>query len=158
MKITITEEFKDVNEAHAFLERVFGGPPMVTQNISGLQQEPVAAATEPVKKLRKPRSDAGQPRGPYKTTGEPAASEPDTGATSVVTPSAAPATPTTPAVTAAQAVLTVADVRAAMEVLNKKRGIEANMKLLAKFGVQRASDLPKEKYAEFIDAARKASS
>jgi hypothetical protein len=186
-QVMVEGEFDTPADALAFLDEVAGTlrPAVVHVNLPELGKtnpdvplaEPVAAAVGPVKKLRKPRSDAGQPRGPYKTTttGEPAASEPLSAAgDSVPAASAAPATPTKPAApgneqtqaattvvpgahpSPAAAELTVVDVRAAMEVLNKKRGIEANMKVLAQFKVQRASELPKEKYAEFIAATHKA--
>src|SRR5688572_19042820 len=71
MKITIEQEFTDVDAAQDFLARVAGDP--VGSRIQVQIADPVALPEGvptpggPIKKARKPRSDAGQPRGPYKT-------------------------------------------------------------------------------------------
>jgi hypothetical protein len=125
---------------------------------------------QPDKKPRKPRSDAGQPRGPYKTNGADAgttaSSTPGTtpeagaGGGDPVTPECPPATPTAaapaPTPPAAPTVPTLDDVKAAMSKLSKAVNIDANIKMLAKFGVDRASALPEAKRAEFIAAVLKA--
>lgn len=117
-----------------------------------------------VKKARKPRADAGKPRGPYKEkaaeapadVAATAATEVAGGASDAVGQKAdQTAVAATPA-PAAQKEPTLDDVKAAMSVLSKKVNIDANIKLLAQFGVDRSSLLPKVKYAEFIAAALKA--
>ena len=133
------------------------------------------ATPQPEKKPRKPRNDAGKPRGPYKTNGEPAASEPGVGGQNSVAPSqpAAPATPTTsaapgkapaegdkpqpsgvvPATAAAEP--TLDDARAALARINAVPGLgmEACLAHLAEFGTDRITLLKKEHYARFITAA-----
>lgn len=158
MSVTVTFTFDTIEEAMAH----FAPPKVVMQEIKVEAREferpepapeqsdtPAAAESpQPGKKPRKPRSDAGQPRGPYKTTEKSEA--PAAPATVPAEKSAAPEA-------AGQAAEpTIADVRAAMEVLSKKRGIEANMKALRDYGVQRVSELPAAKYGEFIAKIKEA--
>lgn len=102
---------------------------------------------EETKKERKPRSDAGQPRGPYKKREQEEVVEEAAAPTPVATPPAAPEA----AAPAAPAALTIADVRAAMT----GRTTEKNIALLKKFGYAKSSELPQEKYADFIAAAKR---
>lgn len=75
MKVTVTKEFASPEEAATWL-RIFGGAPAVSADIppvvAGEQPAPTspAAPATTEKPKRKPRSDAGQPRGPYKLTPE----------------------------------------------------------------------------------------
>ena len=170
MKITITQDFDTPKDALAFLARVQGPSPAP---VAPPAAAVAVSAPEPVdpnaKKPRKGRSDAGQPRGPYKTTtGGPAASEPgQTGSNSVPTPMpAAPVSPTQSAVPAkssaveppqaasapAAADWTLETVRAEMAKLHAlpNKGTTACLAALKHFGTARISDLPKEKYAEFV--------
>jgi len=174
MKITITREFTTAGEAMEFLARVQGPSPAPAQpepltqpqTVDNAQSQPVA------KKPRKGRSDAGQPRGPYKTTGAAApetagASQPTTpgitASTAASAPAAASTTPAAPAKSsaveppqAAQAPAaadwTLETVRAEMAKLHAlpNKGTTACLAALKHFGTARISDLPKEKYAEFI--------
>ena len=142
----------------------------------------------PVTKTRKPRADAGKPRGPYKSTGAdagttasstpgttPAADavggDPVTTESPSATPTAAASAPTnsaaptqaitpapesaTPAAAEPAKELTETDARAALARINQTAGLAmpACMAHLAKFGVDRITKLPKEKYAEFIKSA-----
>lgn len=161
-KVTVVLEFDSVEAAVAYLQP----PVIVSSSLPALPAvgpvigeselpEPTPPATE--KKARKPRSDAGQPRGPYKPRDEsPAAPVPSEQhpATPQEAPGNAPAT--APAAAAPSKELTIDDLKAAMTVLGKKHGIEANMKQLKEFGVEKVSVLPKEKYAAFHEAVRKA--
>lgn len=144
---------------------------------AGGAQAPVDAAG---KKPRKPRNDAGKPRGPYKTNGGPAASTPADQADVAASSAAAPVSPTNaaaPAVAntdgvspakaespnsgsgatppAAAAPLTEADARAALKRINETPGLgmEAVMAHLRDFGTNRASLLKPEQYADFIASA-----
>ena len=179
MKITITQDFDTPKDALAFLARVQGPSPapvappaaaavgVVGQPGPTLPQQ--QAEQPAAKKPRKGRSDAGQQRGPYKTTtGGSAASEPgQTGSNSVPTPMpAAPVSPTQSAVPAKSSAVeppqaapapatvdwTLEAVRAEMGKLHAipNKGTTACLAALKHFGVARISDLPKEKYAEFV--------
>lgn len=191
MKITVTKEFGSPEEAAAWL-RVFSGEPVHTVVVPRITSvadaneliEPILGTGKalpgqtPEKKPRKPRNDAGKPRGPYKTNGGPAASEPGTTADSVATTPAAPVSPTNAAAPekasaeaskestgatvgvastapAAAAPLTEADARAALKRINQTPGLgmEAVMTHLRDFGVNRITLLKPEQYAAFIQAA-----
>lgn len=160
--IQLTFTFDSVESAAEFLAsqgaRAPQAEPKSTRDV--LVEDLIAT-----KKPRKPRADAGVPRGPYKTTGA------DAGATASSTPETTPqvgaaagdpapvesppAQPTAAASAPTPAEPTLDDVKATMSVLSKKKNIDANIQLLAKFGVQKASALPTTKYAEFIAAAKK---
>ena len=154
MKPSLTVQFDSLEEMQEFLEAV-----------NGLKTEikmvtlPTTDATAPLptpegKKERKPRSDAGQPRGPYKRkeeTQSPAQGD-EAAAPATQTPVATP--PTAPAAAAPEAPkgeLTITDVRAAMT----GRSTEKNIALLKKFGAMKSSDLPTAKYADFIAACKR---
>jgi hypothetical protein len=173
MKITITREFDSVEEAVEFLQPHMTDVVVVERPMplkaSELPEQ--AGGTPPAtteKKPRKPRSDAGQPRGPYKTKEAESAAAPtadgqasakpaltDNALASGETGSSAAAAPA-PAAPERPVELTIDDLKAAMTVLSKKHGIEANMKLLAQFGTEKVSLLPKEKYAAFHAAVKNA--
>ena len=194
MKITITKEFETVEAAYAFLETVantrvltcvVNDPKSFTAFADGgvveesrqegpaypayESQSPVAA---PAKKLRKPRSDAGKVRGPYKTAGGAPDGTPSTTAPTSAAPASPPApepaapvqdgvllpeptvaTPTGGAPAAAD--LTIDDARAALKRINNTKGLGTPVCIghLQGFGVNRISDLPKDQYAEFIRRA-----
>ena len=181
MKITITREFTTASEAMEFLARVQGPSPAPDAAPNGFavppRLTPLSTITEPpdqpaVKKPRKGRSDAGQPRGPYKTTGAAApetacASQPTTQGRTASTVASAPAAASTiPAAPAkssaveppqaasapAAADWTLETVRAEMAKLHAlpNKGTTACLAALKHFGTARISDLPKEKYAEFV--------
>ena len=179
MTVTVTFTFNSIEEAIEALAPPRAAPRQVPIEIprhTGSAESPAAEPEQPRK--RKPRSDAGQPRGPYKTTttGEPAASEPGATATSVATTPAAPATPTNPAAptgseaspaastppsagtsAAAGTALTEADARAALKVVSDTPGLgmQTCLGALHSFGVDRITKLPKEEYANFIAKCRK---
>lgn len=180
MKITFEiENEKDAQAAHSFLGRALGATERTVISVQpSAQTTDTQDKTE--KPGRKPRSDAGKPREPYgprtPTTGEPVASEPGVpGSASAPTPQpAAPATPTQPSAPADPASApqatsgsaTVAEpaaedqqfprteegVRLAMQCLNKTKGqgTEACWAALKAHGVVRITELPKEKFDEFI--------
>jgi hypothetical protein len=161
MKILIiSHEFDTLEEAAEFL-RTHGERTPQVEAIPTTDTPPAG---------RKPRSDAGKPRGPYSKAkskqaapaAAPAAEErlPEAAAAPVEAsePAATPEaiTPAPESAPAAAAPLTIADLKAEMTKLARKHGIEANMALLAEFGVQQVSLLPKEKYAEFVAAVKAA--
>lgn len=172
MKITITREFTTADEAMEFLARVQGPSPAPAQPPITVNLMPSTAAEAPqppaAKKPRKPRADAGQPRGEYRHRTTGGAGSPPAGATSPApqepepsTPSAAPAKspalePSQAAQAPAAADLTLADLRETLGKLNSVagKGMESCIAALQKFGVLRVSDLPKEKYAEFNEYVR----
>jgi hypothetical protein len=162
-------------ELREFAERILSKPTVAFPEPVSPQaviQTPVML--DPVEKpARKPRADAGKPRGPYKTNGEPAASVP--GAADA-TASAKPEAPATPANSAAPekapaegdkpqpsgvvpataaAEPTLDDARAALARINAVPGLgmEACLAHLAEFGTDRITLLKKEHYARFIAAA-----
>jgi hypothetical protein len=137
---------------------------------------------QPEKKPRKPRNDAGKPRGPYKTNGGPASSNPGV-PESALAPTPQPAEPVSPTNVAAPAVAntdgvspakaespnsgsgatppaaaahTLDDARAALALINKTpgMGMPAVMLHLQDFGTNRASLLKPEQYAAFVASAK----
>jgi hypothetical protein len=187
VKASITLEFDNPASLYAAVDRLRGKdvsftvsiPP--TAKLGDLEPRPAIPVTptgeviaQPVvEKTRKPRADAGKPRGPYKTNGEPAASVP--GAADA-TASAKPEAPATPANSAAPekapaegdkpqpsgvvpataaAEPTLDDARAALARINAVPGLgmEACLAHLAEFGTDRITLLKKEHYARFIAAA-----
>ncbi len=182
MKITIAREFDTPEAAYAFLASVAGlsAEPVVTAAAGEEVTAPSSPTAPSEKPARKPRSDAGQPRGAYKrrgtTTGESPASEPDTTAAvdsaTVATvrgegsPSNSPApaeavsAPQAPAASATVAEpaagefpATADGARAALQALNQVpgKGMDACLATLRNFGVQRLSDLKQGDYAKFIE-------
>jgi hypothetical protein len=142
--IQITFKFDSVDEAQTFLDEVQG------------RQRPQADATAdpvPEKKERKARSDAGQPRGPYKRKESDSPLPSEAAAPATQTPAETPPAAPVAAATAAPATaaLTIADVRAAMT----GRPTDKNIKLLNKFGYMKSSELPQEKFADFIAACKR---
>ncbi len=167
--IQLTFQFDTVEAAAEFLAAQGARAPQVNINIE--RQEPsVREIVEDLiatKKPRQPRSDAGKSRGPYKKSTESAAPQAGDGASSVsataVTDGAeggknspAPAADLPAPVVVPGVQLTIDAIKAEMSVLSKKKGIDANIQLLAKFGVQKVSSLPEARYAEFVDAVRAA--
>jgi hypothetical protein len=185
MKVTVTKEFGSPEEAAAWL-RIFSPAPVeistplspftmigpgLVESVLGTGKA-LPGTTPPVvttdKKPRKPRNDAGKPRGPYKTNGGPAASEPGTAGDSASTVPAAPVSPTNAAAPAAgaqpesektapaAAAPTLDDVRAALALINKTpgMGMPAVMLHLQDFNTNRASLLKPEQYAAFVASAK----
>jgi hypothetical protein len=185
-KITLALEFPSVEAAAEALVLLQGSPTQIKvqlpdtvvlggQTAPDVQPTPYipTTSTSPEKPARKPRADRGQPRGPHKTTGEPAASEPGGGQNSVA-PSqpAAPATPTQPQAAAPDVKpatagvpsvgaaapageLTLDDAREALGRINKTSGMgmPACMQHLQEFGINRISLLEKKMFATFIAQA-----
>lgn len=174
--------------------RIFGDSPAelysVVDRLRGQQQDievvhvaparddvpPVETAEQP-KRTRKPRSDAGQARGPYKNTATPdgngaaapVAEAPVTAGAANVAPSAAVPTVATVQETtiaadgqhvppaAPVAAPTEAEARAALKRINETKGLgmEACMGQLRSFNIEKISALPKEDYAQFIASCDK---
>lgn len=155
-----------------------GAPDAVATTPPAASSQQASTAETPPKPPRKPRADAGKPRGPHKstTTGEPAASEAVRAANSDAETAAAPATPTNsaapqqtghsavsageniaaPAAAAADpSKLTIDDVRAAIARISgtKGLGMQGCMDILKEFSVLRVTDLKQEQYAKFIASA-----
>lgn len=157
--IKITLEFKGVDEAIVALGKLVGAP------VATAASSPVGAEKPAAPTTRKPRADAGKKRGSYKNVEAPAkesdektdsssgalaASTPETAAAPVVPePSASPAG-------GAAAAPKEEDAQAALEVVFTGKGLPAAQTLLAKFEVTRLRDLPAEKRAAFIEAAKEA--
>ena len=100
MKVTVTKEFGSPEEAAAWL-RVFSPAPAfvvpepIRVDASGAASNEPTPPTATDKKPRKPRNDAGKPRGPYKTNGGPASSNPGV-PESALAPTPQPAEPVSP--------------------------------------------------------------
>ena len=129
----------------------------------------------PAPRQRKPRADAGKPRGPHKSTDSapvgvgsatpPPDGQPQGGSTPpAVSNSEAPvasptATPTTasaaPAASESGKKLTIDDARAALKRISDTKGLgmEACMQHLQEFKVTRISDVKEADYALFIKQA-----
>jgi hypothetical protein len=153
--IQLTFHFDSIAAATEFLAAQGERPPQadVQPTLAERTETTDISTPEPVKKARQPRSDAGKSRGPYKKSNEsaaPAQTVQDNPASPAPTAVAADPVP------APVAALTVDAIKAEMSILSKKKGIDANIQLLAKFGVQKISSLPEARYAEFVAAVRAA--
>lgn len=192
MRITVTKEFASPEEAAAWLNIFAGGPinvnivtpPTSADSITAAASSITPTAPTPTEKpKRKPRSDAGQPRGSYKLSPEEqekalrdaAGNKEDDAArqrlqeerNAAARESVKTAAPE-PAVAQAQeaqraepstpaaADPTMDDARGALGLLNETPGLgmPACMQHLQEFGVNRISLLPKEKFAIFIKQAK----
>lgn len=118
---------------------------------------PTVPAVGAEKSTRKPRTDAGKPRGPNARTvseGQAGAEAP----AAVATPSPAPEGTTEPAPAAptADVTVTIDAAREALKALNDKKGMDACFKVLGKFltagnqPAQRVKDLLPQDYAQFV--------
>lgn len=119
-------------------------------------QQPGVVAPDPTKRPRKPRSDAGQERGPYKPRAQDAGAPATPTAVAEATASVGSPPVIAPAAPAPEGavIATEADAQAALEGIFKGRGLPAAQKVLADFGISRLRDLPAEKRAGFIAAAK----
>jgi hypothetical protein len=166
MKVTVTKEFGSPEEAAAWL-RVFAPSADVPETAPPINTVADAVALLAEKKPRKPRNDAGKPRGPYKTNGGPASSNPGV-PESALAPTPQPAEPVSPTNTAGAVpegqspaaggspAPTLDDARAALALINKTpgMGMPAVMLHLQDFGTNRASLLKPEQYAAFVASAK----
>jgi hypothetical protein len=74
MAVQVTLTFNSYDEAIVALGKLVGAPAKATSPVRVPEAEtPGAVAAAPATRTRKPRSDAGQPRGAYKARNEPAA-------------------------------------------------------------------------------------
>ncbi len=172
--IKVTFEFATVELAIATLGKIMVGAPVARTEGSDpaagrVVKEPAAPTT------RKPRADAGKPRGSYKNAGVPADADPK-GHGSTPTPAApAPETAASPApaegdkpqpsgVTPAVAAATEADAQKALEADAQKalealfaaKGLAEAQRVLGLFGVAALRFLPADKRGEFITKAQEA--
>lgn len=192
MSVQVTLVFNTVEEAIVALGKVGGitksttqlppaapkpAEPLPIAETSSTAQAAVAASVpaaagpdEAPKRQRKPRADAGVPRGPYKdkTIESPApAGEANVAATVPQSSGAAPAasgvseTAAQPApatstpvgqtpMLAAAAVPAVEEVQKAVEKLFAAKDYDGTKECLARFGVKRGQDLMPDQRAEFI--------
>ena len=172
-KVSVTLEFDSVEAAIAALGKQMVGAPGVTQRgergadkAKDAGSNP-AAGTAPTTRSRKPRADAGKPRGPYKDAEAAKAAAPATtsippsaGSSAVTDPSNAgvaatsTSTPADPVPVASapnnEPAVTIEDCRARLEKLFDAKGIVAAQDVLSRFGVKRAGDMKPEQYADFI--------
>jgi len=127
--------------------------------LAGLTLSPKTAA-------RRPRADKGTKRGPY-VKGKPVSELPlssnadiatvspnddiERAATPLTPPEAAAGVPPPPA---AVETAKLEDAQDALEAVFKTKGLPAAQGVLAQFGVSRLRDLPIEKCARFVAAAR----
>lgn len=171
LKITVSQEFDTPEAAAAFLALVGAAAASKPLRATSEAAVPPAAAAPSVaeKPARKPRSDAGQPRGPYNKDAAPAApvapahevksAEPAPSAAATPTPTpvtAAPsaAAPQAPATSTAPsgAAPTHADATAALREMNKVKGLgmDACVGLLKDYGALSVSKLQPEQLPEFV--------
>jgi hypothetical protein len=154
MKITISKDFTNADEAVAFVQTL----------LTPVDVNVVTPAARDVK-VRKSRSDAGQNRAPYntkaKSNGGQAASGPDAAGDSAPVVSEAPVSPTSTAPVDLMAEIkrqvapTKEEAHATLKRMGAVKGLgtPACIEFLKDFGVQRFSDLPADKYPLFVEQA-----
>ncbi len=161
--IEVTFKFDSIEKAIATLGSLMKGAAPVP-NI----ENPAKPEGGTVDKKRKPRADAGKPRGSYKDNGVVPAAAPslssvaDQGAIPEGTPTAEN---TTPPETAAPDVVvasveaptaTQEQAQAALEALFAAKGLPAAQAAMGQFGVSRLRDMKPEDYGPFVAAAQEA--
>lgn len=183
MKAFLNLEFNDGGELVRFMERYLGerAQPHViipgAYNTTPIDAEILGAAAaqettgaeqnQNAPRPRKPRSDAGQPRGPHKTTGDTPTPVPASvvaaAATAVsptqstppapTTPPAAPPSAAAPLAPAGAGKLTEAHARAELKKISTEPGMggtQAAIDYIKKFGVHQITKLPESMYEQFI--------
>lgn len=175
--VKVTFEFPTIDHAIVAMSKLVGAPAPSVKAAEPAQAPAAAPATQ-----RKPRDDAGKPRGKYKARGQTAeAGEAGTQAgkaKSDATDATVGSAPTPPAVSPAEAPIaeapaaapppapspagnapvasapvTKGQAQAALERVFSEKGLAAAKAVLDKFGVNRLGELPADKYAEFVAAA-----
>lgn len=166
--IEVTFKFDSIEKAIATLGSLMKGAAPVP-NI----ENPAKPEGGTVDKKRKPRADAGKPRGSYKDNGvaapvtdttPPAAVDSPAGPEVPAAPpeTAAPEGSAQPEVTAAQpltqppAAATQEQAQAALEALFAAKGLPAAQAAMGQFGVSRLRDMKPEDYGPFVAAAQEA--
>lgn len=157
MKAYLNLEFDNRTELDEYMRRQVGTErqavivPAATPVVIEAEFTTSDVQPETPQKTRKPRSDAGQPRGPYKTSDKPAETVSDQQGPAVAASVAAPAPTITPPATPGAA-LTVVEARAALKRIHDTKGLgpEACIKHIQEFGVQAISKLPETMFAAFI--------
>lgn len=174
--IDITLHFNTAEEAIIALAKIKGGA-AAKAAAAPVESPPVNATVAATAKVRKPRADAGKPRGPYKNadaagniesenrstlesaSNGSAAIAPSVGSVNPSAPATQPAAPA-PAeadkaqpsgsapVTAGPA--TLEDAQAALTKLFETKGLATAQEVLGTFGVKRLKELAPEKRAAFI--------
>ena len=169
MTVKLTWEFRNVEEAIVFLGKQIKGAPQALAQSAPAVNGP-APAVAPTR-TRKPRADAGKPRGKYKA-GAPAAipgtdtapsSEPAAPAPENAAPEKAPAegdkpqpSGVVPAPVAADPnAPTLADVQRALEAMYDKCGMNVAQSVASSFTAGRVRDMDPANYGPFIEAANK---
>ena len=169
--IEVTFKFDSIEKAIATLGSIMKGAPVPTA------ADPAKPEGAPAGKQRKPRADAGKPRGSYKDNGvatPPAPAEADNAQPSGEVPAE-----TTPPETAAPqpladnakaapsqegvgqkevaaAAATQEQAQAALEALFAAKGLPAAQAAMAQFGVSRLRDMKPEDYGPFVAVAQEA--
>ena len=162
MSIELTLRFSTLEAARTALNKLVG---VYTQAQVVVEDKPVDAeivaeekTPDPAEKVRKPRADAGQPRGPYKPrakSGKEILAEMNAAAVeakmpeqSPQQPEQSPQQPEQPAPAAA----TFDDVKAALGRLHDAKGfgMDACRTHLLKFGANRVSAVKQSDYTAFV--------
>jgi hypothetical protein len=159
MSIELTLRFSTLEAARTALNKLVG---VYTQAQVVVEDKPVDAeivaeekTPDPAEKVRKPRADAGQPRGPYKPRAKSgkeilaeAAVEAKMPEQSPQQPEQSPQQPEQPAPAAA----TFDDVKAALGRLHDAKGfgMDACRTHLLKFGANRVSAVKQSDYTAFV--------
>lgn len=116
-----------------------------------------AELKEATRRTRKPKEDAQPAKedavAAVGKPGEVATSAPTTDTSTTATTSPQPEQPSTESSAASATAtpdLTLDDARNALRAYTQKHGMDAGISLLQKFGAGRISELPAEKYGEFV--------
>lgn len=177
--VKITLEYGSVEEAIQALGKLSGLAKVrrAAQSTTGAPTEPNSAAdsakAEPAlaapTKQRKPRNDAGKPRGSYKKAApatsadadgstqapEPVqSSEPKTGGTTDAAVPEKVAAPSTTPHSPGAASPTEEEAKMALEAYFDRHGPQKAMAVLAGFGVSKLRELPADKRARFIEECK----
>lgn len=151
-------DLADVECAIQFLRGLVpAGPSEVAAVVESVKNEGAEPKAEAPRRTRKPKEDA-QPakEDAAAAVGKPseaATSAPTTDTSMTATTSPQPEQPSTESSAASATAtpdLTRDDARNALRTYTQKHGMDAGIALLQKFGAGRISELPADKYADFV--------
>ena len=149
MQINISVNPTDVADVNAAIQFLNGLVPMDQRDAvrspstKPLGVVPVTALDDPSVGAEPEKRKPGRPKKevpPAVEAAVEAVGKPEDSSSAPTTDSSAPATTT----------LTLDDVRSALQGYTRKHSIEAGIELLKKFDAQRVSELPADKYTDFV--------
>lgn len=141
--LNLNIQFNGFNDLAAFIQTLQTGSSVLSKQLKE-EPKPEPQAGPPEVAPTPPQAEKRRGRSPKSAA--PAPETPNTGAQDPTPP--APAEPV-------KAEVNEADVQKALEEVFNTKGMPTARDLLSRYGVKRLAELKREKYAEFVDHAKK---